>query len=263
MLEQAIADGLSFLSSARNADGSWGYQRGAAGQLEPTILCAATGLEIPGDWIRAQPRAWPSLLLPAAIADRDPSLASETADWILTQQSVSVDLMSESFDGTIPAWSWVEGTAAWVEPTCYAILSLVRTGKGAQRIADGRRLLRDRQCRDGGWNYGNPRMLGTELEGQAAPTGWALLALERNDPAVPNGLRSLASAKAEPSTLSLSLGVFASVWHRQDVGDLTALLAPRIGSEGARGRIDWTALAVLALQSASSQHVVFQLPDPP
>lgn len=263
MLEQAIADGLSFLSSARNADGSWGYQRGAAGQLEPTILCAATGLDIPGDWIRAQPRAWPSLLLPAAIADRDPSLASETADWILTQQSVSIDLMSESFDGTIPAWSWVEGTAAWVEPTCYAILSLVRTGKGAQRIADGRRLLRDRQCRDGGWNYGNPRMLGTELEGQAAPTGWALLALERNDPAVPNGLRSLASAKEEPSTLSLSLGVLASVWHRQDVGDLTALLAPRIGSEGARGRIDWTALAVLALQSASSQHVVFQLPDPP
>jgi hypothetical protein len=261
VIEQAIADGLSFLSNARNADGSWGYQRGAAGQLEPTILCGATGLEIAGDWIRAQPRAWPSLLLPAAIADRDPSLASETADWILTQQSVSVDLTKE-FDGTIPAWSWVEGTAAWVEPTCYAILSLVRTRKGAQRIADGRRLLRDRQCRDGGWNYGNPRMLGTELQGQAAPTGWALLALERSDPAVPTGLASLASAKAEPSTLALSLAVLASVWHRHDPGDFTALLAPRIGAEGARGRIDWTALAVIALQSAASQHVVFELPDP-
>jgi hypothetical protein len=127
-------------------DGSWGYQRGAAGQLEPTILCAATGLEIAGDWIRAQPRAWPSLLLPAAIADRDPSLASETADWILTQQSVSVDLCRRSSTG--PSRVVVgRGNAAWVEPTCYAILSLVRTGKGAQRIADGRRLLRDRQCR--------------------------------------------------------------------------------------------------------------------
>ena len=262
MIEQAIAAGLSFLSSARNADGSWGYQRGAAGQLEPTILCAATGLEIAGDWIRARPHAWPSLLLPAAIAERDPALASETADWILTQQSESVNL-SKEFDGTIPAWSWVEGTSAWVEPTCYAILSLVRTGKGAPRIADGRRLLHDRQCRDGGWNYGNPRMMGTELAGQAAPTGWALLALERNDPAVPNGLRALSSAKDEPSTLGLSLAVLASVWHRHDADEFVSLLVPRIGSEGARGRIDWTALAVLALQSASSQHVVFEPPDPP
>ena len=262
MIEQAIADGLSFLSTARNADGSWGYQRGAAGQLEPTILCAATGLEIAGDWIRAQPRAWPSLLLPAAIAEREPALASETADWILTQQSESVNL-SKEFDGTIPAWSWVEGTSAWVEPTCYAILSLVRTSKGAQRIADGRRLLRDRQCGDGGWNYGNPRMLGTELAGQAAPTGWALLALERGDPAVAAGLRSLESAKTEPSTLALSLAVLASVWHRSDASPFVSLLAPRIGSDGARGRIDWTALAVLALQSAQSQHVVFEPPDPP
>jgi hypothetical protein len=262
VIEQAIADGLSFLSTARNGDGSWGYQRGAAGQLEPTILCAAAGLALDSEWIRAQPRAWPSLLLPAALADRDPALASETADWILTQQSVSVDL-SKEFDGTIPAWSWVEGTAAWVEPTCYAILSLVRTNKGAQRIADGRRLLRDRQCEDGGWNYGNPSMFGTELAAQAAPTGWALLALERGDPAVAAGLRSLESAKAEPSTLALGLAVLASVWHRRDASAFVALLAPRIGSEGARGRIDWTALAVLALQSVASQHVVFEPPDPP
>ena len=262
MIEQAIADGLAFLSGARNVDGSWGYQRGAGGQLEPTILCAALGLPLAGDWIKAQPRAWPSLLLPAALADRDPALASETAEWILTQQSVSVNL-SKEFDGTIPAWSWVEGTSAWVEPTCYAILSLVRTNKGAERVADGRRLLRDRQCQDGGWNYGNPRMFGTELAGQAAPTGWALLALERNDAAVPRGISALESATAEPSTLGLSLAVLASVWHRSDASAFVSLLAPRIGSDGARGRIDWTALAVLALQSAQSQHVVFEPPDPP
>jgi hypothetical protein len=139
----------------------------------------------------------------------------------------------------------------------------VRTNKGADRVADGRRLLRDRQCSDGGWNYGNPRMFGAELAGQAAPTGWALLALERGDPAVAAGLRSLGTATAEPSTLGLSLAVLASVWHRSDARAYVSLLAPRIGSEGARGRIDWTALAVLALQSALSQHVVFELPDPP
>jgi hypothetical protein len=106
-------------------------------------------------------------------------------------------------------------------------------------------------------------MFGTELAGQAAPTGWALLALDRSDPAVPDGLRSLSAAKDEPSTLGLSLAVLASVWHRHDASELVSLLAPRIGSEGARGRIDWTALSVLALQSAVSQHVVFELPDPP
>jgi hypothetical protein len=261
MIEPALADGLAFLSATRNADGSWGYQRGAAGQLEPTILCAAAGLPLPGDWIRAQPRAWPSLLLPAALAERDPALAAETADWILTQQSMPLEL-SKDFDGRIPAWSWVEGTAAWVEPTCYAVLSLVKTEKGAARVADGRRLLRDRQCRDGGWNYGNPRMMGAELGGQAAPTGWALLALERNDPAVANGLRALGMAKTEPSTLALSLAVLATVWHRQDPGSYVELLAPRIGQEGARGRVDWTALAVLALQSAMTNHVVLESADP-
>jgi hypothetical protein len=261
VIERALADGLEFLASTPNADGSWGYQRGAAGKLEPTILCAAAGLPFPRAWVDAQPRAWPSLLLPAALADREPALAAETADWILTQESVKVDLTDE-FDGRIPAWSWVEGTAAWVEPTCYAILSLVRTGKGAARVSEGRRLLRDRQCADGGWNYGNPSMFGTELDGQAAPTGWALLALERGDAAVESGVRSLVSARREPSTLALSLAVLASVWHQQDPAAYVELLAPRVGAEGARGRIDWTALAVLALQSVVTKHVVFEPPDP-
>src|SRR5690606_20384206 len=59
-------------------------------------------------------------------------------------------------DNRIQAWSWMEGTFSWVEPTAYCLLALKRARRAglpvdASRIADGDRLLFDRVAAAGGW----------------------------------------------------------------------------------------------------------------
>ncbi len=88
-------------------------------------------------------------------------------------------------DPSIKGWSWVAETHSWVEPTGYAMIGLRAAGHaGHARVAEGARLLRDRCLPEGGWNYGNTRVLGNLLRPFPATTGVALLALvgeERTD----------------------------------------------------------------------------------
>jgi hypothetical protein len=112
-------------------------------------------------------------------------------------------------DPTIPGWSWVDGTASWLEPTALAVLALRRAGRDDHpRARDGRRLILDRALPAGGWNYGNTTVFGTELRPQPGPTGLALLALAGpgdRPPAVARALRYLADEL--PTTRSaLALG---------------------------------------------------------
>jgi hypothetical protein len=44
----------------------------------------------------------------------------------------------------------------------------------------GEQMLLERRCRDGGWNYGNRRVLGTDLPSYPETTALALLGLSRN-----------------------------------------------------------------------------------
>lgn len=81
-------------------------------------------------------------------------------------------------DPTIPGWSWVENTFSWVEPTALALLALEAAGYGQHsRMADGVRLLMDRQLPEGGWNYGNTLVYDQQLRPQPDNTGIALTAL--------------------------------------------------------------------------------------
>ncbi len=87
-------------------------------------------------------------------------------------------------DATIPGWPWVQDTHMWVEPTALAIMALTAEGQAKhQRVADGKRLLRDRSLPAGGWNYGNTVVLGTELRPHPGPSGLALLGLLGDDAA--------------------------------------------------------------------------------
>lgn len=81
-------------------------------------------------------------------------------------------------DPSIPGWSWIAGTHSWVEPTALAVCALRNSGLAHHpRVADGVRLLMDRQLRDGGWNYGNTRVFESELHPAPESTGAALQAL--------------------------------------------------------------------------------------
>ena len=88
------------------------------------------------------------------------------------------------FDAALSGWPWQTGTSSWVEPTSHALMALGRV-KGRveasgieERIGMGKRMLLDRRCRDGGWNYGNRRVMGADLPSQPETTAVALMALD-------------------------------------------------------------------------------------
>jgi|SRR5579872_154318 len=90
------------------------------------------------------------------------------------------------FDAGVTGWPWQEGTSSWVEPTAHALMALRRAAphtsvRGvAERIIEGQRMLLDRRCADGGWNYGNRRILGADLPSYPETTALALMALNGN-----------------------------------------------------------------------------------
>jgi squalene cyclase len=94
-----------------------------------------------------------------------------------------LDPTAVEYDATLRGWPWTAGASSWIEPTCHALAVLARVKASADssrlraRIEEGRGLLLDRRCRDGGWNYGNRRVRGFDLPGYPETTALALLAL--------------------------------------------------------------------------------------
>jgi hypothetical protein len=88
------------------------------------------------------------------------------------------------FDPALGGWPWEPGTSSWVEPTAHAIMALGRAARHVERggledrIDVGKRMLLERRCRDGGWNYGNRRVLGADLPSYPDTTALALMALD-------------------------------------------------------------------------------------
>lgn len=87
------------------------------------------------------------------------------------------------FNPGLSGWPWLPGTASWIEPTAHTLIALqsasahLKSDRLRERVDMGRRMLLERRCRDGGWNYGNRRVLGADLYAFAEDTALALLAL--------------------------------------------------------------------------------------
>jgi hypothetical protein len=265
----------TWLEQTFQADGSWGYLEGKAGAGEPTMLATAalspTG--VPGadfgltlQWLRTQAMPWEKLLLPAALAHTPgaEALRRSLAEEILQSKGKTL-ADTPGHDGSLVGWAWVQDTHSWVEPTAYALLSLRSLGMGSHpRVQQGVRLLLDRQCEDGGWNYGNPVALGQQLESFPIPTAWALLALPPS-PQVERGLARLLLTREQPTTASLSMAILALHSHGADLQDLPELLArrgePMAGVRTRFGlRIDRHALATCAFRAIEEGHHAFAFP---
>jgi len=83
----------------------------------------------------------------------------------------------------LKGWSWRSGTVSWAEPTAMAMMALEVTGqRDNPRLAEGQRLLLDRQIPGGGWNYGNTTVFGQVLHPMPESTGIVLNALRRKVP---------------------------------------------------------------------------------
>lgn len=251
---------------ARLTEGSgpaWGYGYRDAGDAEPTAL-AALALTAHGaapdrsaaalGWLAerqgddggvairegmSEP-CWPTALalLAWARAGAHPDARRDAKDFLLELEGTTSE-RSPLFghDTRVVGWPWVPGTYAWVEPTAYGVLALGATGQGAHpRVAEGRRLLRDRCLEDGGWNYGNTRVMHNTLRPFPATTGVALCALAGTDADADASLDWLAEL-APRLNAPLSLGWAAlglRAWERVGVAEIEPWLTRVYDGPGRR-----------------------------
>lgn len=282
--------------SSRNADGGWGYYVGKASRLEPTCW-ALLALE-PGESSRALRQAASSWLLqcqrpsgflvenpdwPVNIAfnalaaftllhENDPASAEarrRLLAYVLASKGVTAPVIeSMRQDNRLLGWSWTDGTFSWIEPTCWGLLALkkartagiVDAGAGA-RIDEANRLLIDRTCRSGGWNYGNAAVLGQDLRPYVPTTALGLLAMQdrRDDEAVARSLALLRDQwHTEISAPSLALSALALNLYGVSVEQPIARLTSHAAEALTFGNLQGLAMALFALSSTDHGHA-FQL----
>jgi len=194
-------------------------------------------------------------------------LQQKAARFLLRWSGEETSKITEvTLDGTLHGWPWISGTFSWVEPTCYALLALKLVGQSQHpRVIEAERMLVDRACQDGGWNYGNRVIYGASLHGFLSSTALAALALQdvtAAREAINRGLAFLErEIKNHQSSLTLALTILCFHAFARPVADLVAALESRQESDGSwRQQIHQTALAVLALQAAAGGSNIFMLP---
>lgn len=170
---------LNWLADVQSTDGSLGIN---ASQPRP---CWATGWALlawsvaPGGGSRHSKPLEGKRSDLAAGQRRWAAAARKAAEWILsTRSEPKPSAPMFGHDPALQAWPWVEGTFSWVEPTAINVLGLKASGRGAHpHTREAVRMLLDRMLPSGGWNYGNPVVLGQTLRPNVQPTGLALAAL--------------------------------------------------------------------------------------
>jgi hypothetical protein len=227
-----------FLRDGKNPDGGWGYYRGKASRLEPTCwaLLALGADGSSGDVLRRWP-ATAGLLLErdggepnfafhgvALLALRALGIEHEKGNAVLVssvQQIKGIALEPTPFfkqDNSLQAWPWVAGTFSWVEPTAWCLLALKRWATtmpaaiDRSRVDVAERLLIDRCCRDGGWNYGNADVMGQQLKPFVPTTAVGLMAMQdrTSHPVIERSRQFLEGhATAERSGVALGLSLLA------------------------------------------------------
>jgi hypothetical protein len=211
----------------------------------------------------------PALLALLAHGQAAQATAAATwlAGWTTPSEPVSERARREfesilQIDVAIPAWPWQAGEfLGAVEPTALASIALRAWGGpgAAERIDAAMRYFEDRECKGGGWNYGNPYFKGDPLPPITLPTAKGLLAaaLCGKSAAAPLTNRAVAvltrHLENNPSRKAHAWGALAFA-ALDDRGHATqhaqAAVDPGDGHGAWGGSPDATALALLALRAA-------------
>ncbi len=166
-------------------------------------------------------------------------------------------------DNSLQAWPWIPDTFSWVEPTSWCLLALKKTAARAHRdgaearIREADRLLLNRVCASGGWNYGNAAAFAQDLRPYVPTTAVGLMALQDRptDPGVTRTVTFLDSARlAEPSAMALGLTAISLRLHGRPVDDVEERLADDVARAERIGNLQTLALALYAL-SGSRHHM--------
>lgn len=292
VLRQAASTATTRLRTAllagRNADGGWGYYPGKLSRLEPTcwaMLALGTGdgtreaaawlarCQRPSGWLVEDP-AFPAsigfnLLAAFVLFSQHDAALTDVRHRLLEAAIASKGLAApqseaQRQDNSLQGWSWIDATFSWVEPTCWGLLALKKartTGAGGTaltaRVAEAERLLIDRACRPGGWNYGNATVLGQELRPFVPTTALGLLAMQdrRGDEAVTRGLATLETIwREEISATSVGLSLLCFRVFSRPATAAISQMVDHVDHALAFGNHHGIAVALAALSPSSSSH---------
>lgn len=277
----------------QNDDGGWAALHGAPSDAECTALACmalqrsdagADHVERAERWLlerQGQDGAWryrddgpiarwPTPIVILALNGRGRNEAQDRGlSWLVAQKGEQMPLIGRirellsgrravELDTTLDGWPWAAGTFAWVEPTAWALMALkARRGDGPRganaRIREGEQMLLDRACPDGGWNYGNKRVLEVDLHPYPDTTALALLGLHGHDAEeVDTGFIALERLLGEhASGLALALAVLSHRAWGRDSTELQARLIARFEHGQFLGETRTLALAALATESGA------------
>lgn len=255
------------LGLARSGDG-FGPMPGADPETEPTALAALALDDEPARaWLAGAQRDDGSFGVWAGPFDNDSATAlaalalpegperERALDHVVSSpaRSVPPDPFAPH-DPNLTGWGWALGTAGWVEPTARTLLALrLLRPNVAGSIEEATAFLADRECMDGGWNYGNRIVYDRSLPPFGQPTAVALVGLHgmsvpgSNGDVVTRGveaLRRLWPVETGPLTLGTTLAAFRLL-GLPDADDVASELERRLDESPP----DVIALAWIALAS--------------
>jgi len=278
------------LLAFRNQDGGWGYASAKSSRVEPTcwslLAMARLGgrpidLEVLLRWKRQD--GWfvdvpgaPVNYAFNALAALTLSAHKEGAAHALRIASQLLEVRGVKFaqgkeirqDNSLQAWSWIDATFSWVEPTtmCVLLIKKLRANLPAaaanDRIDIAERMLLDRACAAGGWNYGGSNVYGQELFPYVPTTALGLLAMQdrAKDPTVQRAHQWLQKdALTEPSAQALSLALVALSAFRSPAPALEQALRKHLTDKSSNIGVMGLATALYALTRSPNGEAAFAL----
>ena len=301
MSVESLHKAQAFLAALQNKDGGWGYTAEKRSYAEPTAY-SLLALANYGEAAEREQRASRTLQWLAQQTGRAGVIELEKraqpeidnfdlwgtiiSYFVLTKLKIGSELSANylkflmqargnklnpqdvkglNLDPALQGWSWVMGTASWVEPTAYALLALKSNGMQAdERVRMGQEFLFDRACYEGGWNYGNKEVLAVKLDPMPTNTCFALLALQDADRQHEVIRKSLAYLEDEisqrQSTMLLALGALCLNIYGHPTQSLISSLIKRQSENGSwRDNVHLTSLAALAIDNEVNQRNIFKL----
>jgi hypothetical protein len=262
------------LARSRNADGGWPYYAGRRSRLEPTCwamlaLGDREAARVIEGWrgpshLLVEPavpvvtytfNALAALSLAAAPIGAH-AVGASLAEALLAHKGLAMeDHPAIKQDSSLQGWTWSDGAFSWVEPTAWCMLAVKklapRAAPAAARLQEADRLMRDRACRGGGWNYGNKEVYGQHLPPHVPPTVAGVLAYQdrRDDPLVKDAVAVLTrQAPLEGSSSALALAWIALSAVGAPTGDLMSRLAARVDAAEHVGNLAALGLLLYVLE---------------
>ena len=273
-----MTSALEFLRDTQNPDGGWGYHVNGMSYVEPTaaVLLALRepnlrardfllGLQHrDGGWGIAaldDESGWMTAWAIRALAKFDERDAvARGVEWLLgvqvlryTDPAARAQVQKlNGIDSTLRGFPWQSGDASWVQPTALAMLALDAAGQRAHpRFDEAVQYLRDRAIAGGGWNVGNPTMLGKTMPATAQDTALVLVAMRfvnANDAMMRQAIQYLRDVVTRAQTSSeLAWTIYAlNELHLSEHSMLKRLQQLRRADGSWDGNPFITALAILA-----------------